>query len=59
VKAGNEEASDDAAGHWETRHGIHFPAPPSDAPRLSVEEVRDVIDGIRAERAEQVMRAGS
>lgn len=45
--------------HWETRHGIQFPVPPSDAPSLSVEEVRDVIEAVRAERADQVARAGS
>lgn len=49
----------EAEVRWETRHGIQFPVPPDDAPDLSVEEIRDVIDAVRSERTDQVARAGS
>lgn len=42
----------EAEVRWETRHGIQFPVPPDDAPELSVEEVRDVINAVRSERTD-------
>jgi len=45
-------------GTWETRHGINFPVPPADAPDLTVEQVRDVIEAGRESRSDQVARAG-
>lgn len=43
---------------WETRHGIDFPIPPEDAPDLSVDQIREVIDSGREERRERAVRAG-
>ena len=43
---------------WETRHGIRFPLPPSDAPEQSIEEIGDVVDDVRSDRSEQAVRAG-
>lgn len=49
---------EDVEGTWEARHGIHFPVPPADAPDLTVEQVRDVIERGRENRSEQAARAG-
>lgn len=45
-------------GGWETRHGIRFPVPPTDAPDLTVDEIRDVIESGRSDRMDEVTRAG-
>lgn len=34
-----------------TRHGINFPVPPADAPELTVEQVRDLIESVRERRS--------
>lgn len=53
-----EISPEDVEGRWETRHGIDFPVPPDDAPDLTVEQVREVIDAGREERRDRSVRAG-
>jgi len=43
---------------WETRHDIRFPIPPADAPELSADDIRGVIEAGRSERIDEVRRAG-
>lgn len=45
-------------GPSETRHGIDFPVPPVDAPDLTIEQIREVIDEGREQRSDQVSSAG-
>lgn len=43
---------------WETRHDIRFPMPPSDAPRLSVEDIHAFIADVRDERSDRAAGHG-
>lgn len=44
---------------WEVHRGIEFPIPAPGAPGMTKEEVREVIEDVRGDRADAVTRAGS
>ena len=59
MNAGVEDTPGDVPDPLVNGHGIQFPEPPIDTPALSVEDVRDVVEAVRAERADQVSREGT